>query len=67
MANTERFTTPSSFADEPGLTTWPEDLPRPDPDDPLYEGIMAAVYNYEFNGLYWRINDNGDPEPILPV
>lgn len=67
MSNHERFTTPSSFSDEPPATPWPEGVRMPKPDDPLYDAFMAAVYGFELNGLYWRINDEGEPEVALDV
>lgn len=65
MTNTERFSEPSSFSDEPSATPWPENVRKPSFDDPLYFAFMAAVYGYEHNGLYWRINSNGEPEPVI--
>jgi len=55
----------SAFSDEPSATPWPDGVRKPSPDDPLYEAFKAAVYGYELNSLRWRINDSGEPEPIL--
>ena len=33
--------------------------------DPLNEPVMAAIYGYKFNGDFWRLNDQGYPEPLL--
>ena len=63
MTNTERFSDPSSFSDEPSATPWPEDVRKPSFDDPVYFAFKAAVYGFEHNGLYWRINPDGEPEP----
>ncbi len=65
MAKNEKFFTAPSFSDEPPATEWPAGVRQPTPDDPLYEAFMAAVYGYELNDLLWRINDSGEPEPIL--
>jgi len=65
MTNTERFSDPSSFSDEPSAIPWPENVRQPSLDDPLYEGFLAAVYGYELNGNYWRINSDGEPEPVI--
>ena len=63
MSN-ERFTTPSSFADEPEQDVWPEGLRKPVSGDPFYEETMAAVYGYTFNGRRYRIGADGKPEEI---
>ena len=60
----ERFTTPSSFGDEPELSVWPEGVRRVRPDDPLYEEVMAAVYGYELNGKRYRIGAGGEVEEV---
>ena len=65
MPNTNRFSDVSSFSDEPPATDWPEGVRQPTPDDPLYEAFMAAVYGYELNSLFWRINETGEPEPVV--
>ena len=65
MSNTDRFTEPSSFdQSEPGVP-WPEGVTPPGLDDPLYLAYSAAKFGYELNGLYWRFNDDGIPEPVI--
>ena len=33
--------------------------------DPLHEPVMAAIHGYRFNDEFWRLNDQGYPEPLL--
>ena len=47
------------------LHSWHEGLRRPMGGDPLKEPVMAAIYGYKFNDQFWRLNDQGDPEPLL--
>ncbi len=65
MTKNDRFSDHSSFADEPSAIPWPENVRRPSFDDPLYFAFKAAVYGYELNGNYWRINSDGEPEPVI--
>ena len=65
MTNTERFSDPSSFSDEPSAIPWPENVRRPSVNDPLYYAFKAAVYGFELNDMYWRINSDGEPEPVI--
>jgi len=47
MTNTERFSDPSSFSDEPSATPWPENVRSPSFDDLLYFAFQAAVYGFK--------------------
>ena len=44
---------------------WHLGLRQPMGGDPLNEPVMAAIYGYKFNGDFWRLNDQGYPEPLL--
>ena len=65
MNNTNHSTDASSFKDQLDLNAWHQGLRQPSGGNPLQEPIMAAVYGYRFNNSFWRLNDEGDPEPVL--
>lgn len=65
MTNTERFSDASSFDDsEPGKA-WPAGVTPPEPGDELYPAYSAALHGYELNGITWRFNAEGIPEPVV--
>ena len=47
------------------LHSWHQGLRQPMGGNPLHEPVMAAIHGYRFNDEFWRLNDQGYPEPLL--